>query len=396
MRCLPFLLLLAACDPRGGDARRTPPSTPVEDADVVEDAAAPPPVDLGPPAPDAAPFDVPERITLAGYNVHNLFDLVDDPRTDEGEFTPGSQWNATDLALRVRDLARVFVALDADVVAVVEIESEAALTTLRDAITTAGGPVYPWLAVSTTGDGRGIRLGVLSRLPLGQVGARPVNRVHMCQGDEGPVTLDGSQPEARPIFQVELALGDTPAKRPILLINHWKARLESYPCVADEHRLRAALQLRDVVDQLIAQAPDRPVVAMGDFNTFEFEAPIRNALGAVLDPALLERPGDLYNSWGDAGVQLFNANDNRRNNATNSSYAFRGDWTRLDHILLTANLEPDSGTAGWRRVPGSGGNIHNDFLFDGRGYPLVWEMRGASGYSDHLPVHVVLEQRPDR
>lgn len=396
MRCLSLFIPLGllACDPRGSD-EPSGPLPPIDAALVDSQVDAQPPPDAGPPPLDGAPFEVPRQLTIGAYNVHNLFDLADDPNADEGEFTPGASWNASDYAGRVAELARVFLALNADVVAITEIESEAALTGLRDAITEAGGPDYPFVAVSLTGDGRGIRLGVLSRVPLGQKGDRPINRVHMCEGDEGPVTLDGTDPEARPIFQVELELDPSqPGGEIVLLINHWKARLDSFPCQDDQHRLRSALQLRDVVDALIRQRPNVPVLALGDFNSFEFEAPLRTALGSVLDPALLETPGDLYNFWGDSGVELFNANNNSRNNVTNSSYAFRGDWTRLDHILMTANLEPDGGTAAWQRVPGSGGNLHADFLLDSRGYPLAWGDEGRRGFSDHLPVRVTLEQRP--
>ena len=53
------------------------------------------PYDGGPPdaaapvTPDATPpltFEPPNTLTVATYNVENLFDLVDDPNADEGEF----------------------------------------------------------------------------------------------------------------------------------------------------------------------------------------------------------------------------------------------------------------------------------------------------------------------
>ncbi|MCB9546776.1 MAG: endonuclease/exonuclease/phosphatase family protein [Myxococcales bacterium] len=384
-------LAVGGCDPRGGsDDRRPPPVTPVVDADVPEPDEGLLPVDAGPPGPDAGP--PPDRLVVASYNVHNLFDLTDDPQTDEGEYTPGPQWNAADFASRVDELARVFAALDADVVAVLEVETEAALTALRDAIRRGGGPDYGFVAVSPTRDGRGIRLGVLSRVPITQAAGRPINRTYTCEGADGPVTLDGSRSEARPIFQVELELDGQPGSDLVLFINHWKARLDSFPCVDSEHRQRSALQLREVIDQFIAEDPTRPVIALGDFNTFEFEPPIRTALGAVLDEAALERPGDLYNVWGDVGVELFNDNSNRRNNATNSSYNFRGDWTRLDHILLTANMA-EGGAASWRHAPDSGGVLHEGFLFNARGYPLVWGDEGSRGFSDHLPIFVTIERR---
>jgi predicted extracellular nuclease len=385
---------LWGCDPRG-DANRgiVPPPLPMQDAEPpppdqmlvdqgVRDAAIP---------LDVMGFDPPDEVVIATYNLHNLFDTQDDPRVDEGEYTPGGRWNSERLRQRVDELARVFQVLDADIVSVTEVESEAALDALAAAILRVGGPDYAYRAISATRDGRGIRIGALSRFPIVRSGGRPINIEHSCEGEDGPVTLDNGRPESRPIFQVEIDLSSDGISDLVLFGNHWKAKTNSsWPCDDDEHRIRSARQLREVIDTFIAEDPDRPVIGIGDLNAFEFEAPVRQALGAQLDASMVQAPGGLYNIWGDAGVTF--ADGNRRNNATNASYNFRGEWTRLDHILLTGNMHPDRGSADWRWVPGTGGNLHENFMFNNQGRPRQWSFSDGRGFSDHLPVQITLQR----
>lgn len=394
----PLLLLglvaLTACDPREGGSRgAAPPTLPADDAIVldqqVSDAG---PVDAAEPV-DVMPFDPPDEVIIATYNVHNLFDTVDDPAIDEQEYTPGGRWNVERLRQRVDELARVLIALDADVITLTEVESEAVLQALAAAVERLNGAPYPHWDISATRDGRGIRIGVLSRFPIVRAGGRPIGIEHDCEGEDGPMTLDSSRPESRPIFQVEVDLSSDGVGDLVLFANHWKAKTASaWPCYDEEHRIRSARQLREVIDEFIAADSARPVIGIGDLNAFEFELPVRLTLGAELDPAQVEAPGGLFNVWGDSGV-TFEAG-NRLNNATNSSYNFRGDWTRLDHILLTGNMHPERGSADWRWVPGTGGNIHENFMFNGNGRPRQWSFSDGRGFSDHLPVRVTLRRAP--
>ena len=372
----------------------------VEDDTTAGPASGLPTVDAGegqggeasgtvPDAQGAAPFDPPQSLTIATYNVENLFDLVDDPSHDEGECTPGpATWNAGRLADRMGRMAKTFTELNADIISVNEVENEAVLGLLRDAIADAGGPHYAYMAVANSRDPRGIKPSVLSRYPITRSLGRPINRSHDCLATEDgrPVTLDGSEPEARPIFQVEINVDADPEPDLILLANHWKAKgRTSYPCDDTEHRLRSGLQLGELMRQMAVDQPNQDVIALGDFNAFEFEPPLKDGLGGSLD---LDADADIYNAWADAGVTAAHqSNDNRWNSIENSSYQFSGDWTRLDHLFLMRGLL--EGTNGWRLERGSVGSFHPGYLLQG-GRPNAWESRDGSGYSDHLPVRLRL------
>jgi len=361
------------------------------------------PYDGGPPdaaapvTPDAAPpltFEPPNTLTVATYNVENLFDLVDDPNADEGEFTPGRPtWDANRLARRLTDLADAFTAIAADVVLVNEVENLEVLTQLRDAIRTGGGPVYPYLAIAPSRDPRGIDVSLLSRYPVVLQLGRPINRAHTCTHVETgeQTTLDGAWPEARPILQVELNLDADPEADLVLLGNHWKAKGRgSFPCDDEAHRLRSGLHLRALIETLAAARPEMGLIALGDFNTWDFEPPLADALDARLD---LEAQALLFNAWGDAGVSERNTrNDNDWNRATNSTYQFDGVWSRLDHILLSRGLL--DGRAGWRLAAGSVESVADPRFLGPGGAPRSWSSETGAGYSDHLPVRLTLTRVP--
>ncbi len=356
------------------------------------DAAFPDPADVA-PLSDAVAGQAPGRLVIASYNVENLFDLVDDPSHDELEFTPRpGTWDAARLAIRIQRLVQVVRAIGADVLLVNEVESLDVLTDLRDALDTAGGPHYPEVHVVASRDPRGIGIGVLSRFPVKLEAGRPISLTHDCEGPDGITTLDGSWPEARPIYQVEIDFEGDGATDLLLLGNHWKAKgRDSFPCTDEEHRLRSALQLRQVFDDLLADDPTLPIIALGDFNTFEFEAPLADALRATLDPQAVQAPTDLFNAWGDLGVVLHDRNSNAWNNVANSSYQFSGDWTRLDHLILSGNMRP-GGEAALRWAPGTMATVRPAFLLGRSGAPLSYDINSGEGYSDHLPIRLTLLQ----
>lgn len=117
------------------------------------------PIDIGPLAPIS--------LRVATWNVENFFDETDDPDKEDMVFT------RAEVEQKIRDLARVLRALDADVVALQEVENVALLQRLAMAVPDLG--YVDWHA-STSFDPRGINVGYLSRYRasnvVSHVGAR--------------------------------------------------------------------------------------------------------------------------------------------------------------------------------------------------------------------------------
>jgi len=93
------------------------------------------------------------------------------------------------------------------------------------------------------------------------------------------------------------------------------------------------------------------------------------------DPGRISRTGDrivLFEPWLESG------------SPGKGSYAYRGGWETIDHILLSRGLFDGEGL---EYVKGSFTPVMHKFLLDGKtGFPKGWAQNKNSGFSDHLPV----------
>ena len=331
----------------------------------------------------------PTQVSIATYNVQNLFDFMDDPDRDEGEFTPNvADWSRSTYEAKVSAIAEAITLIDADIIALQEVESDEVLGALASEVKRRGGPDYLYRATSSTRDPRGIALGVLSIYPLSREIGRPISASVMCSNGE---TLNGSRPEARPIYEVNLwsdgsgGGGGGGAVSLTLLINHWKSRASgNYPCLVREHHRRGAEQTRGLLRDWLSQEPERSVAVLGDFNAEESETALGVGINAYLNAAELNEIGALYNLWGELGVTASSSN-----NATNSTYLYEGEWFRLDHMMITAPMTRNGGGA-WQL---STFELIRDARLLNNGRPFSWNGRTHEGYSDHLPLKMTLSLR---
>ncbi|MCE9599024.1 MAG: endonuclease/exonuclease/phosphatase family protein [Spirochaetia bacterium] len=105
------------------------------------------------------------RITVAFWNVYNLFDTIDDPLKKDEEFTPTGKfkWTEEKLAAKIKSLSAILEELDADIVGLAEVEN---IEVLRRLGLAAG---YPYAYLIEREDARGIDVGILSRKALKDV-----------------------------------------------------------------------------------------------------------------------------------------------------------------------------------------------------------------------------------
>ena len=320
----------------------------------------------------------PLEVSIGTYNVKNLFDLVDDPEHIEGEYTPSGRWNVDRYQTRLSLVAKVINEIDADILALQEVESEQVLNDLASVIRDEYGLNYTYSALSNTRDPRGIALGVLSKYPYLRAVDRPISEAIDCTNGE---SLNGSRPEARPIFEVNF-WGNDDQYALTLLINHWKSKAsDDFPCRVSEHQKRGGIQLRKLFDQWLQDSPSRGIVILGDFNSTETENPLKDGLGSVVDRNRFRLESDPYNVWGELGV----GQGNQSNNATNSTYYYNQQWQRLDHIFVPQNMLGSNGDWSFDSFE----VIRPSYLFR-NGRPFSWQIDEAEGYSDHLPLKMKL------
>ncbi|MDR0953913.1 MAG: endonuclease/exonuclease/phosphatase family protein [Rikenellaceae bacterium] len=282
---------------------------------------------------------------VAFYNVENLFDLADDPASDDDDFTPEGayRWDEQKYRHKLGQLARVIRQLDADLVGLAEVENATVLEALADSVAhsaTSEGITYRFVHFDSP-DPRGIDVALLYRpeafLPESM---HPVAYRYL----PGYPT--------RQMLHVAGRWNGTPVH---LLVCHLPSATSSAVVRAD-----AAASVAAYADSLMRSDPERLLVVMGDFNANPGSRPMNTLVRAT---GLRNYFEPLYRR----GI---------------GSYLYRGGWNMYDSILVGGALN---------RRPEVRVFVHDDLIQpDGsyRGYPFrsFSGTQYIGGYSDHLPV----------
>ena len=245
--------------------------------------------------------------TAAWWNVENLFDLRDDPSTNDDEFTPQGDrhWTRRRLNDKVNGIYKTLVMMDLpDVVGLGEVENAYVLRELCQGTPLAQVP-YRYVHYDSP-DRRGIDVALIYRTDRFTVTASRV--VSVSDSASGFFTRD--------ILLVEgvTAGGDSVC----LLVNHWPSKRGGEE--ADAQRLRIADTLRRQMLELHAKHPAAAVIAMGDMNSEADEEAIALGMGFA---------GDSINP---DGIRLLTARLPR----DMGSHKYQGQWRYIDQVFLLA------------------------------------------------------------
>lgn len=323
-----------------------------------------------------------QRNTIVFYNVENLFDTIPDPDTRDTEFIPDGEkkWNSHKYKIKMANLEQVFfgVARAAHdfpaVIGVSEIENR---SVLEDIVTLEKlSPVRYRIVHFDSPDLRGVDVGFMYR----------ADRFTLEGSEAHPVTLvDNPEWRTRDIVAM---WGTMEGERFYFMVSHWPSRLGGQQA-SEPRRVRAAEVMRGVIDSVMTANPATRVVVMGDFNDDPHDRSVAEVLGGKRNPKELA-PGDMFNPY----WEMF-----RRGQGT---LAYQDGWNLFDNIVVGENLV-NAPEGSWRivRTPGNKfyGNIFRaKYLFQREGqfknYPLRTYVGNnfQSGYSDHLPVYIVIEK----
>ena len=272
---------------------------------------------VGREPPVAAPAG-PEELTIASYNVENLFDTIDTPGHDDIRNTPSEAEYPLQLARRARSIKDFLGA--PDLIAVQEVESTIALADL------AAEPQLADLGYDSVlvegPDVRGIDVGFLwktdkLRLVDHRAAQKCQPRKPWSDGPDKPCTLpdggSGWMLYSRPPMVARFAIVGRDAEI-TLINNHFKSKGGGDQETTPE-RTAMARHTLDLLAIEKAARPDVPVIVLGDLNEFPEREPIRT----LLDPGSL--------------VDLFTRLEDR-----DYSYIFNGVSQILDYILVEPEM----------------------------------------------------------
>ncbi len=202
------------------------------------------------PPPSAPRPAASGTVRVATWNVHDLFDTVDQvtPPGDLDELPSFAQ-----VEKKLARISAVIERMDADVVLLQEVEN----LSLAEQLAARTG--YPDARLVEAFDPRGIDVAVLSRLP--------VDRYVSHLGETGP---DGRPLWSRDCVEVHASQGAL-----VLVGTHLVSRLTDP--VGDRRRAQAA-RMREIADEVSRSAPGALVLAGGDLN----DEPWSDPLGPLL------------------------------------------------------------------------------------------------------------------
>lgn len=309
---------------------------------------------------------------IASYNVENLFDLKRDG-TEYSTYIPDSSsgWNRVMLDKKTSNLARVIKGLNAEVVALQEIESKKALILLIEKLK-SNSVNYPYYKITTAKE-TAVKCAIISKFPI-------INKKEIEVDDDS----------ARNILKITLNIEELPF---IIFVNHWKSRKGPESC-----RIKYAKALKKEIDKL---PDDSDFILTGDFNsgyneykTIKYSNRLNDTNGItginhilmtikdsrmVNEDFLIKQKGNeyLYNLWLELGW------------GKRWSYLFFGKKRSLDNMIISKGLYDNKGIS---YVDNSFGRFSPGYLFYKKGiYRWQISKRGkgrhlGKGYSDHLPI----------
>ncbi|MEA2091621.1 MAG: endonuclease/exonuclease/phosphatase family protein [Campylobacterota bacterium] len=310
-----------------------------------------------------------KTLTIATYNVENLFDL-EKKGYKYKEYKPytNSLWNKKNYKIKLQNISRVIKDINADIIALQEIHSLQALKDLRYTLK-QHGLYYQYYSIADKKN-TAINVAVLSKIPFSYT-------------KELVVT---SSFKHRNILESKLKIN---GKDLYLLNNHWKAK--SGP---ESMRVVSAKVLRKRVHEI---GYDKNIILLGDFNS-DYEEHIKfkrnrkhndtngkTGINHVLKTLkqnqkaskIKYEKNNFYNLW-------YDSDNNKR-----YSYIFRGKKEALDNILISQSLLNKKGIS---YINESITNLDKKYMFKKKQI-YRWQVSRARvpkhkgrGYSDHLPV----------
>ena len=313
-------------------------------------------------------------LKVASWNVENLFDMQLN-NTEYKEYIPNTHnWTQQKFQKKLTHLAEVICDLDADIIALQEVENDNALKHLQDTLKKSRCP-YRYRAI-TSKPNTPIHNALLSRVKI---------------ATKSDITILGDA-KYRSILKVKLQTNP-----PLyIFVNHWKS-------------LKAPESRRIIYAKALIKALKRlpkgsEYILLGDFNSnwnqyqkmdkFLNDTNGTSAINHILKTTINNhtlRCSDLKkykreyihcNLW----MELSQSN--------RWSYNLFGHKSALDAILIPPSLLDGKG---WDYKLGSFRVFKPKYLLDKYGYIRRWQIKNhkhiGRGYSDHLPIYALFENK---
>ncbi len=306
------------------------------------------------------------------YNVENLFDTIQDPHKNDGDFLPDSKkhWNTKKYRQKLTNISRVITAVGAwsspALVGLCEVENDRVMKDLTQQ-SVLKAQKYKYIMTDSP-DTRGIDVALMYQ----------PDQFRLLGYQSVRIKFSSSRKFTRDILHAygRVMSGDTID----VFVCHYPSRTggekESEP-----GRVRVSEILRHAADSLFNIRKNTNIIIMGDFN----DGPSNKSISEVLKAI----PYETNIHPGTTSLQLYNLMYPLEKQGK-GSYKYRGNWDMLDQMIVSGHLLQKSG---FRILPESAGIFPEDFLLaqdksggGKRPKRTFFGMQYEAGFSDHLPV----------
>ena len=307
------------------------------------------------------------------YNVENLFDTLNDPKTADDEFLyHGSRrWTKRRFQKKILNISKVILSSCnfqmPDIIGLCEVENRFVLEEL-----TRKTPLQKFnfqIIHKDSPDPRGIDVALLYRTDQ----CRPLYYEYIPLKDDAGETI-----RSREILYACFEL--LPKDTLHLFFNHWPSRYGGQS-ETEHKRIKAARQLRDKIDELQQKHKSPKILLMGDFN----DTPNNKSISEILKTTTRSNRSNAY--------ELINLSAKWKTNKGTLKY--RQSWLVFDQILVTDNLLTSKRK--WHTKPDDAQIIMLDYLLEDdpkflgkRLFRTYYGMKYHGGFSDHLPIRLKL------
>ena len=294
------------------------------------------------------------RGSIVFYNVENLFDTLDTENKNDVDFLPNgkNEWNTEKYNRKLEHINKVFKEFNHPIImGVSEIENE---NVVRD-IVNFGELKGSYGVVHTESlDKRGIDNAIIYDSTILTLLESGVVRFDMPEGFS----------PSRDIVWAKFSQG---IDSMYVMVNHWPSR-RGGQVKSEPKRLVAANAAVNFIDSLQLINKKVKIVFMGDLNDYPDNlAP--ELISERLTPLITQESGEY-----------------------GGTHSYRGEWNVLDHIMVSSSLLKRKGIIAEKKT----GTIHNfEYLMTVyKGNTVPYRTYGGGkyldGYSDHLPVSIII------
>ena len=317
-------------------------------------------------------------ITIAFYNLENLFDFKDDPLTFDDARTPNGKdhWTEEDYRAKVKNMAEVISEIGKDltqtpptIVGVCEIENRQVLEDITNEKVLARNE-YGIIHFDSP-DRRGIDVGLLYQKKM----FTPTNYKAY------PLYIYDNNDVSKRVYTRDqlLVSGILDGEKIHIIVNHWPSR-SGGEFRSRYKRIKAAELNKRLIDSIFSEDPYAKIINMGDLNDDPINTSIKEVLNTKADRDKLKIK-DLFNPM------------EKMYKSGLGSLAWRDAWNLFDQTILSSELlKKDYSSYRYYKA----GIFNKLFLTNSsgqyKGYPYRSFDKGAftGGYSDHYPVYVHL------